>query len=402
MSKKPDFSSFTPSKLNPKAAKQFAEIDKIIGKATDKDKQKLIENGLSVKPTKDMVIMEVDIKKIVHPACFVRSKILETFEDLDMVTKTDPIKVVVTKVEQQYFLVSGERRLQHAKRNGKKKVKVHVIGTVVCQSQIGMARGKEMVKFKKPLTSLELAHGLMQLKDQIICDFGEDAFFSHGGDRKAKHETKKSLPDYMAKVLGLNSFTVDTLLRFGSNVGPMGLAGLLTKDDMVGMPLRQINQVNARLKNADVPKQIAERADELIKEGATRDDVIDEAGELARKMISQALYEGVPEDNDNNDDDNAEERDSSFLPPTQKWRNSKKDKNDDEPEDTKPARKKVKPIEIAKIITGMITNLQQLQSRFENSKKIDDIDRPIVNAKVKGFQGFLVKFYSKLDEVGLS
>ena len=85
----------------------------------------------------------------------------------------------------------------------------------------------------------------------------------------------------------------------------MGLAGLLTKDDMVGMPLRQINQINASLKNADLSKQIAERADELIEEGASQDDVIDEAGELARKMISQALYEGVPEDNDNNDDDNA-------------------------------------------------------------------------------------------------
>ena len=45
MSKKPDFSSFTPSKLNPKAARQLAEIDKIIGKATDKDKEKLIETG---------------------------------------------------------------------------------------------------------------------------------------------------------------------------------------------------------------------------------------------------------------------------------------------------------------------------------------------------------------------
>ena len=83
MSKKPDFSSFTPSKLNPKAAKQLAEIDKIIGKATDKDKQKLIEQGLSVKPMKKAVITTVNIKKIVTSAFFVRSKVHDSFDDLE-------------------------------------------------------------------------------------------------------------------------------------------------------------------------------------------------------------------------------------------------------------------------------------------------------------------------------
>ena len=175
---------------------------------------------------------------------------------LSTITELDPIKVAITDDKELYILIDGERRLEHARRNGEKKIEVQIIGTVVCQSQIGMARGKEMVKFKKPLTPLELAYGLMQLKDQIIRDFGEDAFFSHGGDRKTNHETKQSLPDYIAKVLGINKTTVDTLLRFGTNVGPMGLAGLLTKDDMVGMPLRQINQINASLKNADLLKQI--------------------------------------------------------------------------------------------------------------------------------------------------
>jgi hypothetical protein len=251
------------------------------------------------------------------------------------------------------------------------------------------------------LTPLELTYGLMQLKDQIIRDFGEDAFFSHGGDRKTNHKTKQSLQGYIAEVLGLNAFKVDTLLRFASNVGLMGLAGLLTKDDMVGMPLRQINQVNARLKNADVPKQIAERADELIEAGASQDDLINEAGELASKKISQALYEGVSEDNDNNDDDNAEEIDSSHLPFGPKWGKSKKDENDDEPEDTKPGRKKVKPAKIVKIISEIQIELKKMKKDFEDCKRIDDIDQAVVEAKWKRLGDHWGKLCVGLGEAGL-
>ena len=122
---------------------------------------------------------------------------------LSTITKLDPIKVAVTEDKELYILIDGERRLEHAKSNSEKKIEAQIIGTVVCQSQIAMARGKEMVKFKKPLTPLELAYGLMQLKDQIIRDFGEDAFFSHGGDRKTNHKTKQSLQVTLQRFLGL-------------------------------------------------------------------------------------------------------------------------------------------------------------------------------------------------------
>lgn len=402
MSKKPNFSSFTPSKLNPKVARQLAEVDKIISKTSDTDKQKLIEQGLSLKPMKMAVITTVNIKKIVTSAFFMRSKVYDSFDDLSTITELDPIKVAITKDKELYILIDGQRRLEHAKSNGEKQVEVQIIGTVVCQSQIAMARGKEMVKFKKPLTPLELAHGLMQLKDQIICDFGENAFFSHGGDRKTNHKTKQSLQGYIAEVLGLNAFKVDTLLRFGSNVGPMGLAGLLTKDDMVGMPLRQINQINASLKNADISKQIENRANELNDDGASQDDLIDGAGELASKTISQALKEHAWEDNDNdNDDDNAEEIDSSDLPATPKWPNSKKDDNDDESEDTKPGRKKVKPAKIVKIISDIQIELKKMKKDFEDCKRIDDIDQAVVEAKWKRLGDHWGKLCVGLGEAGL-
>jgi hypothetical protein len=392
---------FYVSNLNPKTAKQLSKIDKIIRKTSDKDKLILIENGLSVKSKKADTIATVDIKQIVHSAYFIRSKQGDTFDNFDFITKLDPIKVVVANEIAKYFLIDGQGRLQHAKRRGEKKVQVQIIGTVVCQSQIGMARGKEMVKFKRFLTPLELAQGLMQLKDQIISDFGEGAFFSHGGDRKTNHETKQSLPCYIAKVLGITKTTVDSLLRFGSNVGPMGLAGLLTKNDMIGMPLRDINQINARLKNGDLSEQISERAKKLVEAGANQDHLIDEAGELARKRISQAIDEGGPADNDNDNDDNEDETDSSDLPPMPKLRKSKEDENDDEVEEAKPPKKKIKPAKIVKIISDIQMELKKIKEDFEDCKHIDEIDQRLVEAKWKRLEGYWGELCGKLGDAGL-
>ena len=85
MSKKQNIPSFTASNLNPKAAKQLADIDKILRKTSDKDKLKLIERGLSVKPLKEDVIKTLDIKKIVRSTSFLRSEVHDPFDDLDMV-----------------------------------------------------------------------------------------------------------------------------------------------------------------------------------------------------------------------------------------------------------------------------------------------------------------------------
>ena len=52
--------------LNPKAAKQLAEIDKSIRKVSDRDKRKLIKDGLSVKSPDKLIFKKVNIKKIVH------------------------------------------------------------------------------------------------------------------------------------------------------------------------------------------------------------------------------------------------------------------------------------------------------------------------------------------------
>jgi hypothetical protein len=134
--------------MNSKTAKQFAKVDKIIKKTSDKDKHSLIEKGLPVKPLKEDAITTVNIKNIVHSAYFIRSKVRETFDNFEMVAEFDPIKVVVAEEPKKYYLVDGELRIQHAKSRGKKQVEVQIIGTVVCQSQIAIARGKEMLKFK--------------------------------------------------------------------------------------------------------------------------------------------------------------------------------------------------------------------------------------------------------------
>lgn len=387
--------------LKPKAAKQLAEIDKIISTVPDKDKDKLIKGGLSVKQVGEKVTMEVDIKEIIPPACFVRSKASDNYDDFENIAQLEPIEVATTEDKKRLVVVAGERRLRHAKQYGKKKVKVQIIGTVVCQSQIWMARGKEMVKFKKPMTRLELAHGLMQLEDQLKRDFGENAFFGHGGDRKADVESKKSLSGYIAKTLGLKESAVKILIRFGRYVGPAGLAGLLTKDQNLNISLMDINTINGRLKNADLPKQIDKRTNELIKAGASQDVIIDEAGKLASTIIFQASNELGSEDNDNNDDDNAEEIESSDLPSTPKWSNSKKEDNDNEVEDAKPPKKKIKPNKIVKIISDFQMELKKIKEEFEDCKHIDEIDERLVEAKWKRLEGYWGKLCVELGDAGL-
>jgi hypothetical protein len=403
MSKKQNIPSFTASNLNPKAAKQLADIDKILRKTSDKDKLKLIERGLSVKPLKEDVIKTLDIKKIVRSTSFLRSEVHDPFDDLDMVAEFDPIKVVAAEGIEKLFLVDGQRRLEHTKRNGEKQIEVQIIGTVVCQSQIGMARGKQMVKFKKPLTPLEMAYGLVQLRDQIICDFGEHAFFSHGGNRKSNDDSQQSLPGYIAKALGMNKSTVDTLLRFGSNVGPMGLAGLLARDDVGGLALREINQDNALLKNANLSDQIDERLKSLTKEGASLDNLVQTAGDLAYQMIDQITIQRSKKpqiyDTDNNDDDNMDETPTDALPiPPDKGGQNNKSK----PKAHKKTKTKIKPSEIINIISNIESVLKKLKNDLNKCKDVEEVDKPIFEARWKKFTEFLSNLCTKVTNAGLS
>jgi hypothetical protein len=278
-------SSFTPSNLNKKTAAGLEKLDRKFVQTSKKAKKDLIAKELKIDYFGNPTVHQIKISEIFSPPGFTRHNHSNPFEDLDALNNPEPLKVVSAESIKGFFVIDGQRRLEFQKRSGKKQIKALIVGQVVCRSQIVMARALEMTRFKKPPNTPELVQGLLSLYEIIINDFGEEAFFTHGGNRKSGTKGKQSLSQYIASVLELKTSTVNALLNFGHHVGPYGLAGLHYHEDMQKLSIRTINQINARLKKEDLSKKISEMFHTLRDAKTTEAELIKACGNLAQNII---------------------------------------------------------------------------------------------------------------------
>ena len=106
--------------------------------------------------------------------------------------------------------------------NKKKQIKALIVGKVVCRSQIAMARALEMTRFKKPPNTLELVAGLLSLYEIIINEFGKEAFFSHGGNRKSEKKEDKAKPQSIhSEHIGIKKVNRERLVEFRTPRRPL-------------------------------------------------------------------------------------------------------------------------------------------------------------------------------------
>ena len=278
-------SSFTPSNLNKKTAAGFEKLDRKFVQISKKTKEDLITKELKIDYFDNPTVHQIKISEIFSPPGFTRHNHSNPFEDLDVLDNPDPIKVVRAESIKGFFVIDGQRRLEFLKGSGKKQIRALIVGRVVCRSQIAMARALEMTRFKKPPNTPELVQGLLSLYEIIINDFGEEAFFTHGGNRKSGKKDKQSLSQYIANVLELKKSTVIALLNFGHRVGPYGLAGLHHHEDMQKLSIRAINQINARLKKENLFQKISQMFHSVRDAKTTESELIKACGNLAHNII---------------------------------------------------------------------------------------------------------------------
>jgi len=311
-------SSFTPSNLNKKTTTGFKALDRKFVQISKETKEDLFIDELKIDYFDDPDVRQVKISDIFSPPAFARHNSSNPFEDLEALNNPDPVKVVRAEGVKGFFIISGQRRLDFHKCNKKKKkqIKAIIVGQVVCRSQIAMARALEMTRFNRQPNALELVDGLLSLHEIIINEFGKEAFFSHGGDRKGeKKEDKQSLSQYLGKILGLKQSTVTTLLNFGLRIGPYGLGGLHYHEDMQKLAIRTINRINGRLKKENLSKKLSVMFHSLDDAKSSEADRIKACGNLARQIIAghvAALEEGHEDD----DDDEGEEFEPFELDPS--------------------------------------------------------------------------------------
>jgi hypothetical protein len=369
-------SSFTPSILNREAQERFAEIDDLISSTSSADKADLIKKGLAITPLKNLRNKKVDITEIVDSSFFLRRDQGDTFNDLEMLSDPEPIKVVIAEGVDGYFIVDGQRRFDLAKKGNDQKVSVQIVGKVVCLAQIALARGKEMVKFSKPLTPLELTQGLMQLRESIDKDFGIENFFSHGGNRRGHEEGKKSLSDYIARQIGIRKTTVRTLIQFGRRVGPEGLAGLHEYPDIKDISVRVINQINAGLKDCGLSDKISELLKTMSDERVTEQQLIEAAGEMAHEILADNIRE-LKANNDQaatqqDDDEGPETVETEFVTPVSP---SESEGAEDNPDDSgNKASGKASPFDRSEIQKAMQDFDKRYKSFINYWADIDDFD----------------------------
>ena len=279
-------SSFTPSNLNKETAAGFAALDQKFVQIPKETKEELFVKELKIDYSGEQDMREIRIADIFTPPAFIRNNYNNPFEDLEALENPEPVKVVIAEDVNGFFIISGQRRLEFYKLNRHQKIRAIIVGKVVCRSQIAMARALNMTRFKMQANTLELVSGLLGLYEIIIDDFGEEAFFSHGGSRKGENIGEKlSLSQYISNILGLKKSTVTALLNFGHHVGPYGLAGLGYHGDVQNLSIRTINQINAKLKADNLSEKLSEMFHSLQGAKATETERIKACGNIAHQMI---------------------------------------------------------------------------------------------------------------------
>jgi hypothetical protein len=265
-------SKFTPSNL----------------KLSDEVKSKLLNNGLKLNYSEKLPSPEkIKVSDISGPEAFSRFDRNDEYCDLENIENLEPIKVAIAEGSQGYFLLDGQRRLQYSKKQKEAKIDALIVGEAVCRSQIAMTRATEMMNIKKPLKILERIHGLIELRQVIIEEFGEDHFFKHGGSgRKQNPNSKESLTAFIACCTGLKQTSVAALLNFGLQIGFEGLQGLQAFDDMKTLSIRKINRINASLKKSKLKEEIEKLTSIIGSNGGKKPELIKAAGKLAYETIN--------------------------------------------------------------------------------------------------------------------
>jgi mRNA-degrading endonuclease RelE of RelBE toxin-antitoxin system len=127
------------------------------------------------------------------------------------------------------------------------------------------------------------------LRELIVNDFGEDHFFSHGGDRKSESGSRESLCTFMALKIGIKPSTVAALLNFGTQVGTLALRGLQQMEDMKMLSIRSIHQCNARLKEIKLRESIEKLMNIGKKNNFPEQALIEDLARTAANAIRDAL-----------------------------------------------------------------------------------------------------------------
>ena len=395
-------SSFTPSNLNKKTAAGLEALDRKFVQIPKESKEELFVNELKIDYFDEPTDCEIKISEIHSPPAFTRHNHSNTFEDLEALNNPDQIKVVSAEGIKGYFIISGQRRLEFHKRNKKKKIKALIVGEVVCRSQIAMARTLEMTRFKRPPNTLEIVEGLLSLYEIIINDFGKEAFFTHGGNRKNKKEDKLSLSQYIANILGLKKSTVNLLLNFGHRVGPYGLAGLHYHEDMQKLAIRTINRINGKLKKENLSKKLNEMFHSLDDAKSTEPERIKACGNIAHQIIFghiSTLKEGHNEDEESKEFEPFELDPSNYdLPPkrdktpqgaTAKGKNPDNESDDNETENDDAESEDSNLEDEIKEALKVLKRFKHLVPRFEKElRSVNQVEETIENNLYKK----LIKF----------
>jgi hypothetical protein len=285
MKREESSSSLTPQNLiaTPKAV--IRQLRQLTHEAADKDKRRIIQARCRIDFSKRPKEKSIPLTKILRLPAFFRFDTGDQYEDLRGAKRLDCPQVVTIPGTKHYALIDGERRVGYYREQGKSDIKCLVLGEASCFSQMFATRATVVTKLSKPFSCHELAAGLLILRKQLLRDFGEDAFFRHGGRRKGKTLAQTSITEYLASSIGMKKSAVQALLKFGREVGIYALMGLHQREETRNLSLRQINKLNGRIKKGHLRERVQQRISELEEAGENDEEMIKQAGGLAANFI---------------------------------------------------------------------------------------------------------------------
>lgn len=328
-------SSSVPLNLNPQTTAIIKQISEEFANVSDSQRNELLKENLELHAWEGERIQKVSVKRIIEPFGFWRLGPKDDYDDLKSITKPDPIKVAAA-LDDRFVLVDGLRRLRYHIKEGRSKIEVEIIGQARCLSQLNVARAMLMTRFNKPMSNLELAQGLVHLRTELHREFGKDAFFEHGGDRKGKGKNRQTAAKYMASLLGMQIWAVRELINFGLRLGPYALAGLQNKDDFKNISLKKIQEINPAIKRGNLKEEIGNRLDSMKQSDVTEDEMVIEAGKIAFDFIRGEMAEEEGSGSDDDTDESEVKVDTSDLDDPEKGKGkaaSSKSKDDDMEDD---------------------------------------------------------------------
>jgi len=282
-------------------------LAKAIKKATAKSKKDLIENNLQLETWKKKKHQTIRMDRIIRMPAFFRFDQKDDYGDLERVAALDCPDVAAVQGANYFVLIDGERRVNYLRREGHSSIECRVVGEARSFSQLAATRANVTTKFSKPLSTCELALGLTMLHEHLIREFGQDAFFGRGGDRKGRGKDKLNRNEYIAGMVGIKPWAVRALIDFGLELGHYALIGLHNREETRNLSLREIHSLNASLKRRRLGNKIRNLLEALEESDSTDDEMATAAGKTAFQVITQERERRELENRGSEADENAEE-----------------------------------------------------------------------------------------------